>query len=124
MPRPRKIRCVAQKPVETFFKPAGVPLEKLTGITLSIEGLEALRLADAEEMSHDAAAEKMNISRPTFSRILNEARRTVAKALSSGWAIRIDGGDYDFTEIIDGSRGMRGRGGRCRRKKAGDSCGP
>jgi uncharacterized protein len=94
MPRPRKCRCVSRAPVYGFYKPQGVPLESLTGVNLTVEGLEALRLADAEEMDHAKAAERMRVSRPTFSRVLNEARRTVARALSNGWAIHIEGGDY------------------------------
>jgi uncharacterized protein len=94
MPRPRKCRRVGQAPVQTFFKPQGVPLEGLMGLSLPVEGLEAMRLADAEQMDHARAAERMEVSRPTFSRILGEARRVVARALSNGWAIRIDGGAY------------------------------
>ena len=94
MPRPRKCRRVGQTPLHTFYKPQGVPLEGLTGVNLSVEGLEALRLADAEALAHGEAAARMEVSRPTFSRILGEARRIVARALSSGWAIHIDGGDY------------------------------
>lgn len=94
MPRPRKRRRVVRAPVHAFYKPQGVPLEELTGVTLPLEGLEALRLADAEQMDHARSAERMEISRPTFSRILREARRTVARALSNGWAIHVEGGDY------------------------------
>ena len=116
MPRPRKCRRVGQTPVHSFYKPQGVPLEGLTGLNLSVEGLEAMRLADAEQMDHAEAAERMEVSRPTFSRILGEARRVVARALSSGWAIHIDGGDYRVDTIgaagsFDASR-RRGRG-RC-----------
>lgn len=94
MPRPRKCRRVRQGPVHSFYKPQGVPLEELTGVNLSVEGLEALRLADAAGMDQADAAAQMGVSRPTFSRILAEARRVVARALSSGWAIHIDGGHY------------------------------
>jgi predicted DNA-binding protein (UPF0251 family) len=94
MPRPRKCRRVGQAPVHTFYKPQGIPMTELTGISLSVEGLEALRLADAEQMEHAAAAERMEVSRPTFSRILTEARGIVARALSNGWAIHIEGGSY------------------------------
>jgi uncharacterized protein len=94
MPRPRKCRRVEQAPVHTFYKPQGVALEGLTGLTLPVEGLEAMRLADAEQMDPVQAAALMEVSRPTFSRILGQARRIVARALSNGWAIHIDGGDY------------------------------
>jgi len=94
LPRPRKCRRVAFSPDVRFFKPQGVPLSTLKGVVLPVEGLEALRLADAESFDHEAAALRMGISRPTFSRILAEARRLVARALVNGWAIRIEGGDY------------------------------
>jgi len=94
LPRPRKHRHVAFTPEVFFFKPQGVPLSLLKGVRLPLEGLEALRLADAESIDHEAAAHRMGISRPTFSRILSAARSSVAKALVNGWAIRIEGGTY------------------------------
>jgi predicted DNA-binding protein (UPF0251 family) len=71
---------------------------QLRGVNLSLDGLEALRLADAEGLEHEQAAELMGISRPTFSRLLAEARAIVAKGLVNGWAIRIEGGNYEFAE--------------------------
>lgn len=114
MSRPRKRRRVGQAPIHSFFKPQGVPLEELTGVNLTVEGLEALRLADAEGLDHATAAERMAVSRPTFSRILAEARRIVARALSNGWAIHIDGGNYS---ISDCRPPFAGTG--CRRKAGG-----
>lgn len=116
MPRPRKCRHVGQGPVHTFYKPQGVPLEQLTGVNLPVEGLEALRLADAEALPHEDAAERMGISRPTFSRVLADARRIVARALSNGWAIHIDGGSY---RVLDGDMPARGQG----RRRSGKGCG-
>ncbi|MBU1741059.1 MAG: DUF134 domain-containing protein [Proteobacteria bacterium] len=97
MPRPRKYRMVSAQPVATFYKPQGVPLHKLQGVVLPVEGLEALRLADAQGLNQTEAAEQMGISRATFCRVLAEARSVVARALSQGWAIRIEGGDYRLT---------------------------
>jgi predicted DNA-binding protein (UPF0251 family) len=116
MPRPRKNRRVGQQPVVVFYKPQGVALHRLKGLILSVEGLEAIRLADAEGLEHRQAAEMMGISRPTFSRVLAEARRTLATAVSNGWAIRIEGGSYEVTphpeSDFPGRR--RHRGGRQR----------
>lgn len=121
MPRPRKCRRVGREPVHRFYKPQGVPLEGLTGVNLSVEGLEALRLADADSLDHFVAAERMGVSRPTFSRILSEARQIVARALSNGWAIHIDGGSYQVVDQepqIRRQRGMGGAGsGRGRRRR-------
>ncbi len=88
----------------------------MRGVTLTLDGLEALRLVDAEGFEQEAAARFMGISRPTLSRLLAEARELVARALASGWAIRIEGGNTLFTEeplpeIGDGLRRRR-RGGR------------
>ena len=57
----------------------------------------------------------MGISRPTFSRLLAEARGIVARGLVDGWAIRIDGGMPLLTDaetpVAPGQRRCRrGRG--------------
>ncbi|MBU4001833.1 MAG: DUF134 domain-containing protein [Proteobacteria bacterium] len=100
MPRPKKCRRVGQLPLHTFYNPRGAPLEGLNGLSLPVDGLEAMRLADAEAIDHAKASEIMGVSRPTFSRILNEARQIVAKALSNGWAIHIDGGNFNISEEL------------------------
>jgi predicted DNA-binding protein (UPF0251 family) len=61
---------------------------------LKDEELEALLLADARGLEQQAAAALMNVSRSTFSRILAQARKTVATALEEGAAIEIGGGDF------------------------------
>lgn len=89
MGRPRKCRQVSLQPEVTIFKPQGVPMSRLQGVVLAIDGLEALHLVDAEGLSQEEAAQQMGVSRPTLCRILGEARMQVARALSRGWAIRI-----------------------------------
>ncbi len=100
-----------------FFKPQGVPMRDLAGVTLGLDGLEALRLADAEGLEHAAAADLMGVSRPTFSRLLAASRTTVATALSLGWAIRIDGGPVAEAGADEpenrGLRRRRGHRGGC-----------
>ena len=116
MPRPRMNRWIRHQPLVQFYAPQGVPLGRLRGVTLTLDGLEALRLADAEGLEQEQAAELMGISRPTFSRLLAEARGIVAKGLVNGWAIRIEGGNYEFAgEEIPCGRGRR----RCRRNAGG-----
>ena len=92
MPRPRKPRLVRCDVSTSYFKPRGIPLRDLEEVTLSVDGLEALRLADAEGLDQVTAAAEMGISRSTFSRLVAEARRVVATALVRGSAIRIHGG--------------------------------
>jgi predicted DNA-binding protein (UPF0251 family)/predicted Fe-Mo cluster-binding NifX family protein len=101
VPRPRKNRLISISPKVTHFKPRGVPMRELTETYLPLEGLEALRLADLERLSQAEAAERMNVSRHTFGRIVAEARRVVADALINGLALRVQGGDY---EIIAGEQ--------------------
>ncbi len=90
-------RRVNYMPRITYFKPAGVSLSQLQETCISIEELEAIRLKDLEGLEQEACAERMNISRPTFARVLNAARRKMADALINGRAIRIDGGNYEMT---------------------------
>jgi len=66
------------------------PLIHLEEVGLSLDELEAIRLADYEGLYHEQAAEKMKISRPTFGRILGEARRKLAETLVEGKALRIE----------------------------------
>ena len=92
MPRPCCLRHIGFKPTAGFFKPAGVPACALEQVTLTLDEVEALRLADLNGLYQEQAAEKMKISRPTFSRIVEEARRKVADALIHGKALRLEGG--------------------------------
>jgi predicted DNA-binding protein (UPF0251 family) len=102
-------------PRAEYYKPQGAPLSGLTEATLTIDGLEAIRLADAEGLDQESAARRMGISRPTFSRLVAEARHVVARALVNGWAIRIDGGPF---KMIETSGPGCGRGKRRRRRGA------
>jgi predicted DNA-binding protein (UPF0251 family) len=90
MPRPKKLRCVRCKPDATYFKPRGIPLIELEEISITMDELEAIRLADYEGLYHEDAAESMKISRQTFGRILYEAHKRVAECLLKGKALKIE----------------------------------
>jgi len=75
-----------------LFKPAGVPGRNLETLTLTADEVEALRLVDADGLFQEVAARQMGISRPTLGRVLNEARRKVALALSQGLGLAIQQG--------------------------------
>ena len=77
-----------------FFKPRGIPLRELEKECLSVEELEALKLADIEGLYQEDAAERMEVSRPTFQRVLKSARGKVARCLVEGKALGIEGGNY------------------------------
>jgi hypothetical protein len=57
-----------------------------------MDEFEALRLADLEGLYQEQAAERMNVSRQTFGRIVESARRKVAQVIAEGLALRIEGG--------------------------------
>lgn len=116
MGRRRKCRRVAMVPEVTVFKPQGVPMTGLRGVVLSLDGFEAVRLVDGEGLSQEAAAESMGVSRPTLCRILGEARTLIARALTAGWAIRIE------TEPVPGSAECVMHGEPCR-SGLGPRCG-
>jgi len=89
-------RKVSFIPPITYFKPAGTPLATLGEVNLLVEEAEAIRLKDLEGLEQEESAQKMNISRTTFSRILDSARQKIADALLNGKAIRIEGGNFEM----------------------------
>ncbi len=97
MSRPFKCRRVAFIPGVTYFKPAGIPLRSLEEVRLSLEEAEALRLKELEELEQEQGAEKMNVSRQTFQRVLASARKKIVDALLNGKAIRIEGGNFEIS---------------------------
>ncbi len=100
MPRPPKKRNIDFLPDLTYFKPAGVPLKNLREVCLGFEELEAIRLKDLEGLEQEACAVRMGISRPTFHRIIVQARHKLARALIEGKAIRIEGGNYHLSQRL------------------------
>lgn len=66
---------------------------------LAVDEFEALRLADLEGLYHAQAAERMGVSRRTFGRIIESARRKVARTLADGLALRIEGGKIKMAEM-------------------------
>lgn len=107
MPRPIKPRYVQGHPVVDGFVPNRMPPWGMQEVFLSIEGLEAIRLSDYEGLDQERAAERMNVSRQTFGRILTLARSRVAEALVMGRVLRIEGGNF---EMPPRGRGRRRRG--------------
>lgn len=97
-------------PDNPCFHPQIVSCEE---VVLTIEEIEALRLADILGMEQDSAADSMNISRGTFQRIINAARKKTADALVHGKTIRIDGGNY---KLSVGKACCRRLSGNCKRE--------
>ena len=90
--RHKKVRYVQEMPKIVQFSPrgrAGRPDE----VELKVDQFEALKLADFKGLEQVQGAKIMGISRPSFGRILREARKIVADALVNGKTIRIRIGD-------------------------------
>lgn len=97
MPRPFCCRRVGDEPPSKFFKPRGIPLSALEVVTMTLDEYEAVRLADLNGLYQEDAANKMGVSRQTFGRIVESARRKIADALVNAKALEIKGGEIEIT---------------------------
>ncbi|HOP86644.1 MAG TPA: DUF134 domain-containing protein [Syntrophorhabdaceae bacterium] len=98
MPRPRCRRNIGFLPQVTYFKPAGIRMGELEEVVLQHDELEAIRLKDLLGESQEEAAKKMNVSQPTFHRLLLSAHEKIAHAIINGKALRIEGGNVTIEE--------------------------
>lgn len=76
------------------FKPYGIKQCEIEHLVLKFEEYESIRLINYNKLSQEQAAEKMNVSRPTLTRIYNKALKQIAKSFVEGKAIEIEGGNY------------------------------
>ncbi|NLB66414.1 MAG: DUF134 domain-containing protein [Lentisphaerae bacterium] len=102
MSRPVQTRRIEFVPRANFFKPVGVPRVDLEEVTLTLDELEALRLADLNDLYQEEAATRMDISRSAFARTLQSARQKVADALTHGKSLRMEGGPVKADAIPAG----------------------
>lgn len=91
-PRTPKIRSIQRAPNFSGFKPVGVMGKQGKEMQLLLEEYEALKLCDYELLTQAEAAIYMNISRPTFTRVYESARRKIARALVETSPVIINGG--------------------------------
>ena len=91
MPRPQKQRCICSLPRAGGFIPQGC--EASGSVNLTYDEYEVIRLLDHRQMTQEQCAERMGISRPTVTRIYDEARRKVADMLVNSRSLTISGGD-------------------------------
>ena len=89
MVRPKNPRCIQFNPEVIYFKPRGIPLSILEEEELFHDELEALKLHNVDGLDQIEAAKKMNVSQPTFGRILDKAYKKIATAIIKGKAIKI-----------------------------------
>ncbi|PKL58487.1 MAG: hypothetical protein CVV34_02025, partial [Methanomicrobiales archaeon HGW-Methanomicrobiales-5] len=89
-----RCRRVGQQPAFTSFGPANAGINTPEEAILSVDEFEAVRLKDLESFDQSECAEMMDISQPTFHRLVVSARRKIADALTNGKTIKIEGGNY------------------------------
>jgi len=87
--RKRKERNIDADHSKVCFKPCGIKANQLQQVILYEDEIEAIRLADFKSLYQQESADKMGISRTTFSRLVESARKKVADALLHQKAIKI-----------------------------------
>jgi predicted DNA-binding protein (UPF0251 family) len=100
MPRPKCCRQIGAMPGRTCFQPEGTTALPCEEVHLTLDEYEAIRLADLEGLYQEQAALRMNISRQTFGRIIEAARRKVADVLVNGKVLKIEGGSVSMKSEI------------------------
>ncbi len=113
MSRQKCCRKIGYVPEATSYRPVGTSRGACVETVLSLDELEAVRLADYEGLYQEQAAAHMGVSRQTFGRIVESARKKIAGALVHGKPLKIEGGTV--------SLGRRA-GGRCTSCNRTDRC--
>jgi len=99
MGRPHKFRKLSEiRPRFRHFHPVGEEPEDLENMFLTPEEFEALRLRHYENKKQTLAAEEMEISQTTFSRIITRAYAKLTKALVEGYGIMLNYPDHPLSE--------------------------
>ena len=86
MVRPKIKRQISKNPEQRCFNQNN---NNLPAIEMVADEYEAIRLKDYHNFNQKESAELMNISQSTFHRILNSARKKIAKSLIEGKKINI-----------------------------------
>ncbi|MFO8053766.1 MAG: DUF134 domain-containing protein [Bacteroidales bacterium] len=98
MPRPKRRRKMMNPPGVRGYRPFGIPKAVDNPVKLLYEEYEAIRLADYNKLSQDKAAEIMDVSRPTFTRIYDRALKKLAVMLNETRSLIIEGGNVHFDD--------------------------
>lgn len=98
MSRKSAIKTIRFLPLIKGLKAYGWKSDSQSHIHLTLDEVEVIRLLDYLHLNQEEAAPLMNISRPTLTRIYENARKKIAKALIEGKSISISGGQIDFNE--------------------------
>ncbi len=98
-PRPKRNRQLEEPPIVTGFVPKDGDYNPGEAVILHLEEYESIRLSDYEGLTQLESSKRLGVSRPTFTRIYDSARKKVAKAFVENKSISIEGGDVVFREL-------------------------
>lgn len=96
MPRRKQLRKIVAPPGFRGYKPYGNRHRRRDHVDLLYEEYEAIKLADYDMMNHQEASVLMGVSRATFARVYESARRKIASALVETREIRSVFGNASF----------------------------
>lgn len=96
MPRPQKSRKICSPPKMQGFKPFGIAFCEIDHIIMQYDEYESIKLVNYDKLSQEDASERMEVSRPTLTRIFNSALTKIAQAFVEGKSIIIEGGNIEF----------------------------
>ena len=113
MPRPRKWRHVCCLPKHPLYGPLN-QAEPPHFVVLRVDEYEVIRLIDFEQLDQEQSAQRMQVARSTVQHMYQSARQKIAEALINGYALRIEGGEYQLYN--DQERGYGCRQHRQRRR--------
>lgn len=80
-------------PIVKGFRPLWMRPNYRSAVVMVLEEYEVIRLVDYEKLTHEQASERMGVSRPTLTRIYEQARLKLATALVEGRSFLIEGGE-------------------------------
>jgi predicted DNA-binding protein (UPF0251 family) len=110
-------------PEITRFKPEGAQASSEDEVVMTLDEFEAVRLAYYEGMYQEQAAAMMNVSRPTFGRIIDSAQMKIADFLVNGKGLRITGGEiFVIRSNQNPCESCKRASERCDRGKDGRRC--
>jgi predicted DNA-binding protein (UPF0251 family)/DNA-directed RNA polymerase subunit RPC12/RpoP len=96
MPRKKRNRRIQLPPTIKGMSVSGVRGRRTNEVILHLEEYEAIRLLDYKNLTQEEAAVFMDVSRPTLTRIYEEARNKVATAFVEGRDLIFRGGEFYF----------------------------
>jgi predicted DNA-binding protein (UPF0251 family) len=92
VPRPCKKRIISCTLKTYQFSPVDLSVVQGETVHLTLDELEAVKLADLDGMYQEQAAAAMQISRQTFGNIIMSAHKKIADFLVNSKRLSIDGG--------------------------------